>query len=74
MFRTIIKRDGLNPLTGKAQYRVVRSAHDSIFTSAFHGFVDCFMDYKRDCLVMVMKTSKRHQPNSFINPRRAIGI
>jgi hypothetical protein len=74
MYRTIIRRDGHNPLTGRKQYRVLRCQHDSTFTSAFNGFVDTFMDYRINVLVIVMKTSKRYQPNSFINPRRALGI
>jgi hypothetical protein len=74
MFRVIIRPDGHNPLTGRKQYRVLRCQHDSTFTSAFNGFVDTFMDYKIDSLVMVMKTDKRYQPNSFINPRKALNI
>lgn len=65
MYRVIIKRDGNNPLTGKAQYRVY----------------DCWMCDGPSMAVMKInpglwriETRKHHQRNSFINPRKALGI
>jgi hypothetical protein len=64
MFRTIIRRDGNNPLTGRAQYRVVDCYQSMmIVKSAYllHGKLHLIVD-------------AFHQPNSFINPRKALGI
>jgi len=70
MYRTIIRRDGNNPLTGRAQYRVVASCINSpIFGEAANEKVWQPINGK-----LGLMTSKTYQPNCFINPRKALGI
>lgn len=65
MFRTVIRKDGLNPLTGRLQYRVVECV---AVTNSNKVPPACI------CKRMFIKTSSYHQPNSFVNPRRVAGI
>jgi hypothetical protein len=64
MFRTIIRRDGNNPLTGRAQYRVVDCYKSMMIDKT------AYLLYGKLHLIV----PNYHQPNSFINPRKALGI
>lgn len=68
-YRTIIKRDGLNPLTGRKQYKCVNSVEDTFSLPPLQLPKVCVMFG-----MMYLTTTKRYQPNSFISPRKAMGI
>lgn len=73
IFRTIIKRAGLNPLTGRKQYQVWNCFLDCEGAVKFDkklAVIENFLVGK----LMIIKTPKRYQPNCFINPRKALGI
>lgn len=68
MFRTVIRRDGCNPLTGKAQYKVSHSY-------ALAGGIERKSVFKFGGKTGYgILTAKRWQVGCFINPRKAMGI
>lgn len=72
MYRTIIKRDGNNPLTGCAQYRVEACFKSIILFKSV--LINKNYDEFKPMTVMELTTNKRYQPNCFISPRKALGI
>lgn len=67
MYRTIVKRAGLNPLTGKKQYKVYDIDWHYMTSKPF-----VFSLFNEKYLQLT--THKRHQVGTFVNPRRALGI
>jgi hypothetical protein len=73
MCRVLIKRDGTNPLSHKAQYRVFASCQDEELDLADH-LKDKKVIYSRRLKILILATQRLYQPNTFINPRKAAGI
>jgi hypothetical protein len=69
MYITTVNRSGNNPLTGRAQYRVIES-WDSDFDSSFIGNGRFFYipSYKK----LALKTNSIKKVGSIINPRKEL--
>jgi hypothetical protein len=74
MYRILIKRDGFNALTGKAQYRAVEWSANSSFVfdskPCFHS--DKIWPVLNGMFGVV--SNKIYPRGCFINPRKALGI
>lgn len=76
MYRTIVRRAGVNPLTGKKQYKVAYSfSLGSLIGAVFEEDKDVWIwRYWAEYTVMVLPTDKLYQTGTFINPRKALGL
>jgi hypothetical protein len=73
MYRTIVKRAGVNPLTGKKQYKVDDCEEANIDIPKVYVWPALYLDdFLISPPVMVMVTDKFYQEGTFINPTKAM--
>lgn len=65
MYCVVIKRDAENSFYNRAQYRVVMCSH---------GKLPRGRKLLRMGSVFAVQTDQYHQPNSFISPRKTLGV